>query len=60
MPEGRDLGAPVHLEENPAMGDISMPVRPLFTIVEAHIRMTDPAEYEQPRRVLGVSPPNNG
>lgn len=59
MLEGEFLGAPVHLEENPTIGGVPLPLRPIFTIGQAHMRIRDPEEYRQTRaRVADVAVPD--
>ena len=47
--EGRSLGEPVRLERNPTIGGVPTPARPIFTLGQAHMRITDPEEYRQAR-----------
>ena len=54
--DGRSLGEPVQLEENPLLGDVPWPIRPSFGFGQAHMRITDPEEYHRTReRVHGES-----
>lgn len=55
--DGRTLGEPVRLEENPTIGGVPLPTRPSFVFAEAHMEVVDPDEYERSReRVRGDSP----
>jgi hypothetical protein len=47
--DGRDLGAPVRVPENPTIGEVTLPARPTFAIGQAHWRIVDHAEYERQR-----------
>ena len=47
--DGRSLGDPVRLEENPTIGDVPLPTRPTFVLGQAHMRTTDPEEYRRTR-----------
>ena len=47
--EGVDLGAPVHLKENPRIGKGPLPSRGLLAIGGAAWRIADRAEYERTR-----------
>lgn len=54
--EGQNLGHPVHLEENPTIGGVPMPVRPVFSIIEVHAQIKDQVEYQRTRQqLLGAS-----
>lgn len=52
--EGRDLGHPVQLNENPRIGDIPMPKRPTFAIGQAHALIRDREEYRQTKAQLAL------
>jgi hypothetical protein len=56
--EGVDLGQPSSGGENPAIGSVRLPARPVFAIGQAYFAMQDPAEYE--RTVAGLSHPIAG
>lgn len=47
--DGRSLGEPVRLEENPTIGDVPLPTRPSFVIGQVHLRIADRDEYERSR-----------
>ncbi len=47
--DGRDLGEPVRLEQNPTIGGIPLPARPTFAIGQAHMRIEDREEYRRTR-----------
>jgi hypothetical protein len=58
--EGRSLGEPVRLEENPTIGGVALPTRPSFVFAEAHMGVLDPDEYQRTReRVRDGSPAND-
>lgn len=44
---GRSLGEPVRLETPPTIGDVPWPIRPSFGFGQAHMRITDPEEYQR-------------
>lgn len=46
---GRSLGEPVRLDENPTIGDVRLPTRPSFVFAQAHMRITDSEEYHRTR-----------
>lgn len=52
--EGEQLGDPVHLKENPTIGGVPTPARPVFAFGQAHMRITDPEEYRRIRERLHV------
>lgn len=45
--EGEHLGKPVRSLENPSMGDLRLPARPLFAVGRAYFEMQDPDEYRR-------------
>ncbi len=45
--EGRSLGEPVSLDENPTIGDVPLPSAPSFVFGEAHAAIRDEAEYRR-------------
>ncbi len=47
--DGRTLGEPVRLDENPTIGGVPLPTRPSFVFAEAHMAIVDPDEYERTR-----------
>lgn len=47
--DGLDLGEPVALEENPTIGGVPTPARPVFVFGQAHMRILDEAEYRRAR-----------
>ncbi len=49
---GRDLGHPVKLEQNPTIGQVPLPVRPVFMVGEAHATINNPVEYERTRKMV--------
>ena len=50
--EGRDLGEPVALEQNPTVGDVRLPAAPSFVVGEAHATILDPEEYRRTRAAV--------
>lgn len=48
--DGRDLGAPVVLDQCPTIGGWPLPRRGVFAIGEAHATIGDPDEYQRLRR----------
>lgn len=55
--DGRSLGEPVRLDENPTIGDVPLPTRPSFVVGQVHLRIEDLDEYERTReRVRDDSP----
>ena len=54
---GGDLGEPVRLEENPTIGGVPTPTRPVFVFGQAHMQIRDEAEYRRAReRAASTSP----
>lgn len=52
--EGRSLGDPTVLDENPTIGDVALPAVPSFIFGQAHAKIADPEAYEATReRVRG-------
>lgn len=51
--DGQSLGDPVRLETNPTIGSVPTPARPIFTLGQAHMRITDPEEYHWTRERIG-------
>ena len=49
MLDGRSLGELVQLDTNPTIGGVPTPARPIFTFGQAHMRITDPEEYQRTR-----------
>ena len=47
--DGRSLGEPVRLEENPTIGDVPLPTRGCFVIGQVQLRIADRDEYERAR-----------
>ena len=47
--DGVDLGSPVHLRENPKIGDVPLPARGILAIGGAVWEILDQAEYERTR-----------
>ena len=47
--DGRSLGEPVRLDTNPTIGGVPTPARPIFTLGQAHMRITDFEEYHRTR-----------
>jgi hypothetical protein len=45
--DGQDLGQPVRSTENPSIGALRLPARPLFAIGRAYFEMKDPDEYRR-------------
>jgi hypothetical protein len=39
--DGRSLGEPVRLDENPTIGDVPLPTRPSFVVGQVHLRIDD-------------------
>ena len=55
--DGRALAEPARLETNPTIGDVPTPARPIFTLGQAPMRITDLEEYHRTReRVRDGSP----
>src|SRR5262245_9355128 len=52
--EGRDLGRPTHVAENPRIGGVPLPARPVFAVGQAHWRIVDPDEYRRTRAELAA------
>ncbi len=50
--EGRDLGDPVRLATNPAIGGVPLPSRPAFVIGQAYARIKDRKEYRRTREEI--------
>lgn len=46
---GRSLGDSVRLKTNPTIGDVPLPTRPTFVLGQAHMQITNPAEYRRTR-----------
>lgn len=53
---GVDLGRPTHVEPNPTIGDVPLPVRGVLAIVQAMWEILDPAEYERTSGETPASP----
>jgi len=49
--EGHDLGIPIRLNNNPYIGDVPLPTRPVFIIGQAHAKIKDPEEYKKSREL---------
>lgn len=49
MLDGTDLGHPVHLTENPMMGDVPLPARGVLAVGGAMWEIMDQAEYQRTR-----------
>lgn len=47
--EGRDLGGPVTLDENPTVGDVALPPRPTIVFGEAFAAILDHDDYRETR-----------
>ncbi len=58
--DGRSLGEPTRLEENPTIGDVPLPTRPSFVFGQAHMRITDPEEYQRTRERIREGEPEQG
>ena len=56
--QGRDLGEPVELDENPTIGQVRLPTRPTFVIGQAHARIPDLEEYREARELVGAEGPH--
>ena len=59
---GRSLGDPVRLTENPTIGDVPLPPEPYFIFGQVHMRITDREEYVRTKErihdmALGRFPP---
>jgi hypothetical protein len=48
--DGDDLGEPVHLDENPTVGEVLLPTAPSFVIGQAHAMIVDQTEYQRTKR----------
>lgn len=44
---GQELGSPIRRAENPAIGAVNLPARPVFAVGRAHFKIQDPMEYER-------------
>ena len=44
---GYDLGHPTRSAENPAIGAVNLPARPVFAVGRAYFEIQDPVEYER-------------
>ena len=44
---GYDLGRPTRSPENPAIGTVNLPARPIFAVGRAYFEIQDPLEYER-------------
>jgi len=51
--EGRNLGNLVHMNDNPAIGEVPLPIRPTFIIGQTHGLITDMDEYHKTRKEMG-------
>ena len=47
--DGVDLGRPVHLQDNPRIGDVPLPARGVLAIGQAAWQILDQTEYERTR-----------
>ncbi|GAB4445741.1 MAG: hypothetical protein Fur0044_41970 [Anaerolineae bacterium] len=53
---GQDLGRPSRSPENPAIGSVNLPARPVFAIGRAYFKIQDPVEYERTIAELRLAP----
>ncbi len=53
---GQDLGRPIRSPENPAIGAVNLPARPVFAIGRAYFKIQDPGEYERTLAELRLAP----
>jgi hypothetical protein len=53
--DGVDLGRPTHLDENPKIGDLSLPARGVLAFGHAMFEIRDPAEFTRLRAIAMVS-----
>src|SRR5262249_34336114 len=44
---GEDLGHPTRSTENPSIGALRLPARPMFAVGRAYFQIQDPAEYRR-------------
>ena len=51
---GDDLGEPTTSKENPTMGNVAFPARPMLAIGEAYFEILDRTEYDRTRSELDV------
>lgn len=54
--DGIDLGRPVHLRENPRIGDVPLPARGVLAVGQALWRILDEVEYERTRSETSQQP----
>jgi hypothetical protein len=52
---GQDLGRPTRSPENPAIGAVNLPARPIFAVGRAYFKIQDPIEYERTVAELRLS-----
>lgn len=52
--DGEDLGAPVHLDDNPTVGDVRLQRVPTFVIGGAQARIIDPVEYQRTKELASA------
>ncbi len=46
----KDLGKPVKRDQNPMIGNVPLPIRPVFMVGEAHAKIKDSEEYTKTRQ----------
>lgn len=49
--DGDDLGDPVHLHENPTMGEVPLPTAPSFVLGQVHAKIIDQTEYQRTKEL---------
>lgn len=52
--DGEDLGEPTRIEENPSIGDLKLPARPIFAIGKGYFEIQDPIEYQRTIEEIGI------
>ena len=54
--DGIDLGRPVHLRENPRIGDVPLPARGVLAVGQGLWKILDEVEYERTRSETSQQP----
>lgn len=59
--DGADLGRPAHLQDNPTIGEVTLPARGVLAAGQAAWEILDPAEYQRTRsQTAAATQPSNG